>query len=95
MNDDIAAALDAPITYENGTGTLRTYLQDLLLTLWDEEQGFSGKRPFGNSGWQVDVYGALVKAGLITGVIDEYGYVEDYDRLAAEAIVIGAIQRLQ
>ena len=34
------------------TLTVKDYLKTLLHTLWDEEDGFSGKRPFGNSGWQ-------------------------------------------
>lgn len=32
--------------------TLRQYFQELLTTLWSEGEGFNGKRPFGNSGWQ-------------------------------------------
>jgi hypothetical protein len=51
--------------------TIREYLRELLLTLWMEEEGFSGKRPFGNSGWQHDVYAPLVKAGFIKGTVDE------------------------
>jgi hypothetical protein len=31
------------------------------LTLWDEEDSFSGKRPFGNSGWKWDVYTAFLE----------------------------------
>jgi hypothetical protein len=31
--------------------TIRDYLRILLETLWEEGEGFSGKRPFGNSGW--------------------------------------------
>jgi hypothetical protein len=38
------------------TITIRNYFKELLLTLWKEEEGFSGKRPFGNSGWQKEVY---------------------------------------
>jgi len=39
--------------------TVRDYFYNLLRTLWIEEEGFSGKRPFGNSGWQYDIYNAL------------------------------------
>lgn len=35
-----------------GAKTIGEYLKKLLLTLWDEEDGFSGKRPFGNSSWK-------------------------------------------
>lgn len=39
--------------------TLREYFCELLHTIWDEGEGFSGKRPFGNSGWQFDVQRAI------------------------------------
>lgn len=39
---------------ENDAGalTVRDYLKALLRRLWLEQEGFSGKRPFGNSGWE-------------------------------------------
>lgn len=91
---DIDAALAAPINYENGVGTLREYLQDLLQTVWREEEGFSGKRPFGNSGWKYDIFDALVRVGLVEGDIDEDGYVENADRAAGEKLVLEAILRV-
>jgi hypothetical protein len=66
-----------------GATSVRGYLTALLAELWREEEGFSGKRPFGNSGWQHDVYSALAKAGYVRHSVDEDGCVE-YDR-AAEA----------
>lgn len=51
--------------------TIRDYLVKLLAVLWDEGEGFSGKRPFGNSGWESDLYLPLVKAGIVAGKIDE------------------------
>lgn len=54
--------------------TVRQYLHELLRTLWEEEESFSGKRPFGNSRWQHDLYGPLAKAGFIDlGPLDEDG----------------------
>ncbi len=44
--------------------SVREYFKALLSVLWDEEEGFSGKRPFGNSGWQSDVGNALEVAGV-------------------------------
>lgn len=46
--------------------TCREYLCTLLQTVWDEKEGFSGKRPFGTSGWEHDIYGALADAECIT-----------------------------
>lgn len=60
--------------------TIRDYLRVLLETLWDEGESFSGKRPLGNSGWEYDLYGPLVKAGFIQGRIDEDGYVDEIYR---------------
>lgn len=94
MTDHIDIALAATVNYENGTGTLRSYLQDLLQTLWVEEEGFSGKRPFGNSGWQYDVYAALVRAGVLEGRIDEDGYLDEVDSAAGEQLVLAVIDRI-
>ena len=71
--------------------TIRDYLRILLETLWREEERFSGKRPFGNSGWEHDIYAALIKAGFIGGRLDEDGYVEDYDWKQGEAYVLSLI----
>lgn len=57
--------------------SIRHYLFRLLETLWIEDEGFSGKRPFGNSGWQYDLHEPLVRIGAIKGEIDENdGYTE-------------------
>lgn len=47
-----------------GAKTVGEYLKILLLTLWDEEDCFSGKRPFGNSGWKIrDLYCVSCRGG--------------------------------
>lgn len=68
-------------------GTLRNYLRHLLLTLWTEGEMFSGKRPFGNSGWQYDVYAALLRAGVVSGELDEDGCVNEVDEKAADKLI--------
>ena len=45
--------------------TMRQYLHALMRELWDEQEGFSGKWPFGNSGWEFEIYKPLSKAGFI------------------------------
>lgn len=70
-----------------GAKTLGEYLGKLLSTLWEEGEGFSGKRPFGNSGWEYDIYTALVSAKCVDGKLDEDGYVEDVDYSKANSIV--------
>lgn len=72
--------------------TVGDYLATLLATVWIEGEGFSGKRPFGNSGWHYEIYSTLAKAGLVDGSFDEYGYVETMDDDAADEIILKAIR---
>lgn len=55
------------------TLTIREYFVELLQSLWYEGEGFSGKRPFGNSGWQWDLYKPLIENKLIKGKLDSEG----------------------
>jgi hypothetical protein len=87
--------LDLPLTHTDlGDVTLGAYLGTLLVTLWEKEEGFSGKRPFGNSGWKHDVYRGLVQAGFITGTIDEDGCLDMCDERAGDALILQAINSL-
>lgn len=56
---------------DNGAEAERVgdYFTALLYNLWSDGEAFSGKRPFGNSSWEWDVYKALAKAGLVTGMV--------------------------
>ncbi len=71
--------------------TLRGYLKELLRTMWIKGEGFSGKRPFGNSGWKYDVYGALIQNKIIEGSLDEDGYVKQIDTKEADEIIVNLI----
>lgn len=87
--------LDLPLPdNDSGASTVRGYLMALLATLWREGEEFSGKRPFGNSGWQYDIYPAMIQAGFIEGRLDEDGYVESADDRAANELVLAAIAAL-
>jgi hypothetical protein len=57
--------------------TVRDYLFELLDAVWDEGESFSGKRPFGNSDWEYDLYVPLVQAGFIEGKLDADGYIDE------------------
>ena len=74
--------------------TIGEYFEKLLLTLWDEQEDFSGKRPFGNGGWEYDVYAALISAGVVDGSLDEEGYVADVTYSAANDIVCETIKQI-
>lgn len=80
--------INIPMQENDATAnTIGEYLERLLLTLWDEEEGFSGKRPFGNSGWKYEVYTALIHAKVVNGKLDEYGDIEKVDYSAADIVV--------
>lgn len=95
-HDKVMAAMDIEVPDSCGgePRTLRHYLRDLLLTLWDEGECFSGKRPFGDSGWEYDVYAALVKAGLAEGSEDQWGEIANLDEAAAHDLVRDVIMAL-
>ena len=71
--------------------TIKGYLKELLTALWCEGESFSGKRPFGNSGWEFDLYKPLVACGAVEGAVDEDGYLEKVDRVKANGLVFELI----
>lgn len=79
---------------DSGAETLRGYLRALLLTLFKEDEGFSGKRPFGNSGWQHGLAAKLIGAGLPIGRVDHDGYIESLDDIAYNKVITDAINSL-
>jgi hypothetical protein len=91
----IAAAAVTPLgANDAGASTVAEYLRRLLAEVWREEEGFDGKRPFGNSSWQWEVYRPLVQAGFIPGSLDADGYLDDVDDAAAGALVQAIIKSL-
>src|SRR5258708_35157906 len=79
----------------NGKVTVVEYLKALLTELWREEEGFSGKRPFGDSGWTYGVYAGFIKAKLITGEIDsEDDYITEVDDETGFALCLEGIKPL-
>lgn len=70
---DIKDAINIEFTDNDlGTTTIKGYFKELLKTLIAEGEGFSGKRPFGNSGW--DGFGEipLIESGLLKGEIETF-----------------------
>jgi hypothetical protein len=84
----LLAALDLRFDSDAGANLrVRDYLCKLLQTLWDEQDGFSGKRPFGNSDWCYDLYQPLIAAGFIPGTLYADGGVEEVDIGVADAYI--------
>lgn len=79
-------------------GNIRDYLLTLLADLWTEGEAFSCKRPFGNSGWEYDLYEPLARAGFIEGMtFDEDGYIDEFpdaSRKKADELILAAIRSL-
>ncbi len=70
------------ITNDAEAKTIRDYLKALVTRIWEEGEGFSGKRPFGNSGWEYELYGTLVTHGFRN---DDWDVMNDaiYDAIEA------------
>lgn len=83
-----------PETNDAGASAVGEYLIKVLETVWTDENA-SGKRVFGNSFWQHEVYGALARQGLIIGSFDDEGYLESLDKPMALASVMLAIRSLR
>lgn len=84
--------IDVPMV-ENDVNakTVGEYLKMLLLCLWAEAEQFNSKRPFGNDGWQYDVYASLIKARYEIGELDEDGDVQEVDYAKADKLITDAI----
>lgn len=78
-----------------GAATVRDYLVALLAVLWECGEGFSGKRPFGESGWQGELYEPLIRAGIIDGLIADDGWMDGCDRDAGDDAIAAAIEGLR
>ena len=65
-----------------GADSVGEFLVALLRALWDEAEGFSGKRPLGGSDWQWQVYEAMG----IDPEGDDNGEVNRADALIMRAI---------
>ena len=88
----IEGILDLPMGENDAKAkTIRGYLYKLLITLWYEDEGFSGKRPFGDSGWSYDLYQPLVFNGIVEGSVDEDGCLEDFNEKQAVDIIATCI----
>jgi len=51
--DQLKQALELRFDSDAGDNlTIRDYFYTLLTAVWNEGESFSGKRPFGNGGWE-------------------------------------------
>lgn len=79
-------------------GTVGEYLNTLLQQVFLQGEGFSGKRPFGDSGWESEIFYPLVESGLVLGNIykDEDGWedLEIYNHREAQKFLCKLIDEV-
>ncbi len=85
--------LEVPEIAEGAT-TVRGYLTALLATLWEQEEEFSSKRPFGGSGWRYDLLIPMARAGMIDGTFDPDGDLVSCDDDAGNVLIAAAIKAM-
>jgi hypothetical protein len=51
--------------------SIKDFLKTILKKVWKEEQCFDGKRPFGNSGWQQEIYDILIENKVVDEKAEE------------------------
>lgn len=87
-----------PYGKDTDADTVGDYLLNLLLEVVKWQDGFDGKRPFGNSDWLYnDIGQSLAVAGLIESSSDEFGEIEFNFGEAEEAVqdaVVGIRENL-
>lgn len=96
-SSDIVDILEINIGHTDASNeeiTIRGYLGQLLLKLWNDESSFSGKRPFGNSGWKLDLYKGLIESKVIKGSLDDDGYIQSVDADAGEHVIMCCLTHL-
>lgn len=76
------------------TITIKEFFKRLLTTLFEEGECFSGKRPFGNSGWDYDLCICLAKNGVIKGKYDSKYDDWDWDSKEADKKILELIKEL-
>ena len=78
----------------NDNVSIKTYIKEILKVLWLEPDDFNGKRPLGNSGWQFDLYKAMIEKNIIEGEVDDYGCVDSVNMTDADKLIIDYISIL-
>lgn len=91
MTVDYDKFLTTPIFGTDGGDNVKEYLKNLLITLWKEGEGFSGKRPFGNSDWEFDLHEACIKFDPSLGKFDQDGYIDWCDTDKCDQLILNSI----
>lgn len=74
--------------------SLRVMLKDLLTMVLLQGEQFDGKRPWGDSGWEFDIYRAMVLNGFIKGTVDEYGDIYNYSVAECDELILRCVEEI-
>lgn len=80
--------------YKRKNITLKEYLKLTLLTFIEEGESFSGKRPFGNSDWDWQIYKGLITLDNNLGTLDEDGYIGIVDQRSCDKVIVKCIEEV-
>lgn len=75
--------------------TVWEYLLLLARRVIKEDEGFSGKRPFGNSGWLRELAWALVTGGVIEGTAQGDGQVDDWSEGELKSVLLQVVDAVR
>ena len=64
--------------------TIRGFLRLVLQETWKESET---RWLFGNSDWRCRIYVPLIKAKVVDGELDEWGYFVDFDSTEADNVI--------
>lgn len=84
------------VANDAGVDTVGDYMLALAKLCWEYGEE-AIKRPFGNSGWQHEVYSSLARAGLIESTISyqDEDYIDyDYDYREGHELVLREFHKL-
>lgn len=95
LDDDQILDLELPDIEHT---TIRDYFKALLMQLIVDGDGFSAKRPLGNSDWQWELYETLARAKLIDADWDpgepDHSYMIDCDTRAGDKLLCRLVESL-
>ena len=93
--EQVLKAAAAMITFSDLNMTVADFFRNCMLALWEEEDGFSGKRPICDSGWSIGITEALVRAKVVKGEIDADNDLvyNSYDSKEVDEIIKAVINR--
>ena len=74
--------------------TIKSYLMEVLITLWCEGEDVTGNRAADAPGWTDPVYGALIRAGVVGGSFNDDGSLETVHWIVANDKLCNAIRNL-